>query len=132
MNGTLENEGSAGPKIRRGMVDSINIYEITESELEVLENATPTGVLFDVGVACLSTAISFVVTLTTTTIPNDRMFYSYLIVCILGFIASVFFLIMWWAGRKSVKVVIRKIKDRIQIEVTENANIENESIERIP
>ena len=107
------NQNEASIQVNKGKVDSINIYEITESELETLESASPTGILFDIGLACVSVAISLTVTLATTKIENDRTYYSFLIFTIIGYLAFGAFLVIWLVTRKSVKKITKEIRNRI-------------------
>lgn len=99
--------------VNRGKVDSINIYEITDSELEMLESATPTGILFDIGLACLSVAITLSVAISTTTIENERLFYTFLIVLVIGYLAFGAFTVIWLVTRQSVKKTTQKIRSRL-------------------
>ena len=111
MNSPNQNQSSI--PVKRGVVDSINIYEITENELETLEAATPTGILFDIGLFCLSAAIAFTITLCTTSIDSERMFNTFLVVTIVGYLSFLAFLIIWLASRKSVKETTKKVRDRM-------------------
>ena len=107
-------ESESGLRIQRGRVDSIIIYEITESELSTLEAGTPTGLLFDLFLCLLTLGISFIVTITTTQITSDRLFSVYTILAIAATIASVICLCLWLRYRKSTKTVIKGIKNRVQ------------------
>ncbi|MDO8281716.1 MAG: hypothetical protein Q7U10_03675 [Thermodesulfovibrionia bacterium] len=107
------NQNESSIPVKKGRVDSISIFEVTESELETLESATPTGILFDIGVSCLSVAIAFTISLATTEIENDRAFYSFLIVVVVGYLAFIAFTIIWLVTRQSVKKLTKKIRERM-------------------
>jgi hypothetical protein len=107
------NENESRISVNRGKVDSINIYEVTENELESLEAATPTGILFDIGLVCLSIAVSLSVALATTTIASERTFYTFVIVVAIGYLAFGAFTVIWLITRKSVKKLTSKIRNRI-------------------
>jgi hypothetical protein len=109
-----QTESESGPKIQRGRVDSITIYEITESELASLEAGTPTGYLFDLFLCLLTVGIAFFVTISTTTISSDRLFSFYAILAIASTIGSLVCLCLWLRYRKSLKTVIEGIKKRVQ------------------
>jgi len=100
-------------RVRRGRVDSVDLYEIKENELEILEHGEPSSVYLNFSIFLLSIAITSVLALCTATFKNDLTKYSFLFVCILGFIIGLFLLILWYKGRKSVKSIIRKIRERI-------------------
>lgn len=118
---TNNNQNESSICVKRGMVDSINIYEITENELEILESATPTGILFDIGLVCLSSSIALTVSVMTTTIDSERVFNSFLIFIIVGYLAFLTLTVIWYITRKSVKDTTKKIRNRMNPE----KNIEN-------
>lgn len=107
------NQATENTSIIKGRVDSINIYEVTESELESLESATPTGIFFDIGLICLTIAISFTISLSTTTISDDRTFNTFLIITVIGYLGFLAFTVFWILTRKSIKEVTTKIRNRI-------------------
>ncbi len=113
--------------VNRGKVDSINIYEITDSELEMLESATPTGILFDIGLACLSVAITLSVSLSSTTIEDERTYYTFLIVLVVGYLAFGAFTVIWLVTRTSVKKATQKIRSRLS--PTKNTEGDSDSTE---
>ena len=114
MSPTPQTEAEVGPKIQRGRVDSITIYEVTEGELATLEAGTPTGYLFDLFLCLLTLSIAFFVTISTTTITSDRLFSFYAILAIASAIGSLVCLCLWLRFRKSLKTVIEAIKKRVQ------------------
>lgn len=114
MSQMLATEAGSGPKIQLGRLDSISIYKVTESELSSLEAGRPTGYLFDLFLCLFFTlGISFIVTITTTSIKSDRLF-SFSIVAIVSIICSLVCLCLWLRCRKSLKIVIDAIKNRVQ------------------
>lgn len=127
MNGEQNQSTANNISVNRGIVDSINIYEITESELETLESATPTGIFFDFGIICLTVAISFTISLLTTTIESERTYTTFLIITVIGYIAFIAFIIFWLLMRKSVINVTKKIRERINpIKNTKNDSTSTE------
>ena len=61
------------PFIRRGEVDEIRLYTITDYELDILEKGTP-ALFLNFGIAFLSMSCSFLIALLTTHIASDRIF----------------------------------------------------------
>jgi hypothetical protein len=89
------------------------LYEITGDEVELLENETLiVSEDFSFALAALSVAISFAITLATTTIESDRTFTVFCLFVIVGFIATLFFGVRWFRGRKKVKSVLKRIRER--------------------
>ncbi len=114
-------------QVRRGRVDSVNLYEVKEDELEILENGESTGIYFNFSIFLLSMAISCITALATATFSSPRIENAFLFVSIIGLIVGIFLLILWWKGRKSIKLIIVKIKNRIPPDIpdinTENSNV---------
>jgi hypothetical protein len=100
-------------QVKRGRVDSVNLYEVKENELDILENGEPTGIYLNFAIFLLSLAFSGILALCSATFDNGTIKNVFLFVAIIGVIGGVFLLILWWRGRKSIKSIIQRIKDRI-------------------
>lgn len=100
-------------QVKRGRVDSVNLYEVKENELDTLENGEPTDIYLNFAVFLLSIAFSGILTLCSATFTNNTIKNAFLFVSIIGVLGGIFLLILWWRGRKSIKSIIRKIRDRI-------------------
>lgn len=101
------------PVIRRGSVASLSLYEITDYELDLLERGSPAGLYLNFSIFLISTAISLVVTLTTTEIKNDRLFTVYAVVAAVGFVSGMLLFGLWFRTRKSTRKLCGVIKNRI-------------------
>ena len=119
MIGAKNNIGEKALRVRRGRVDSVDLYEVKEHELEILENGEQTGLYLNFAIFLISLAFSGILTLSTATFANTKIENTFLFISILGVLGGLFLLILWWQGRKSIKDVIRKIKDRIPAEYME-------------
>jgi hypothetical protein len=118
-----ENESIEGvnPRIRRGRVDSLTIYEITESELETLENGSPASLHLNFSIFFISTAISFLTALLTTTIANIRVYCFFVVVMVVSFALGIILGVLWFRERKSATLLSKKIRQRVPPEsVNEN------------
>lgn len=100
-------------RVRRGRVDSVDLYEVKENELEILGNGEPTGIYLNFSIFLLSTAISSILALSTATFSSTRTENIFLLLTIIGLIGGLLLLILWWRGRKSIKSIITTIKNRI-------------------
>lgn len=72
------------PAIHRVPLDKLTIFEITEAELEALEQGSPESLHFNLGIAALSVASSFLIAWCTTTIEDLRTFCVFVIVTAIG------------------------------------------------
>ena len=101
-------------RVRRGRVASVDLYEIKDSELDLLEKGSPAGVYLNFAIFLLSIAFSALAALcTTTTFKYAIMQTVFVIVTVVGFLLGALLLILWRRSRKDVADVIRKIRDRI-------------------
>ncbi len=121
--------------VRRGRVDSVNLYEVKEDELDVLESGESTTLQLNFAIFLLSIAFAAITTLCTASFTSPLISNVYLFVAILGIIIGSYILLMWWKGRKSIKSVIKTIKNRIPPDNLEDTidedefNIETENLE---
>ena len=107
-------------KVRRGRVDSVDLFEVKENELEILEHGEPTGIYLNFGIFLLSIALTGISALCTATFSNTLTQNSFLFVSIIGVLGGVFLMVLWWRGRKSIRSVIAKIRNRIPPEAVDD------------
>jgi len=101
-------------RIRRGRVDSVDLYEIKDSELDLLEKGTPTGLYLNFAIFLVSIAFSALAALfTTTTFKYPIMQTVFVVVMVVGFLMGALLLILWYRGRGDVAEVIEGIRNRI-------------------
>lgn len=113
----INESADKGPTIKKGKVDSLAIYEITDGELATIERGSPNSTFFNIGIALISVAISFLVTLVTVDLSlRLRLFIVFVIVTVVGFIVGVVLMILWVKTKKDVDEVLKKIRDRIKEE----------------
>lgn len=108
----VENTDFVRPRIVRGRVDSLSLYEITDYELEVLEEGLPGSTYLTFGVFFLTTALSFLVALLTNTPASIRLFSVFVVVVTVGAAAGVVLLVLWYKTRARVTDVLDRIKAR--------------------
>lgn len=124
-----KNTNSEKPlRVRRGRVDSVDLYEVKENELELLENGEPTSLQLNFAIFLLSIAFSGILTLCTATFAQPILQNTFLFVSIIGIIGGLYLLLMWWKGRKSIKTVIQTIKNRIQPDFVDEGEEEIEVV----
>lgn len=100
--------------VNKGKLDYLNVYEITEDELDRMGRGGSDSIFLNFAIFSFSIAISFLITLLTTSINSDRTFSIFLILTILGFLSGGLLLILWWKNRLSVNELTGRIKDRMK------------------
>jgi hypothetical protein len=110
---TRPTKSKLDPAIHRVRLDRLTIFEITEAELEALERGSPESLFLNLGIASLSFASSFFISLLTTTIEDVRTFCVFVIVTVAGFVAGITFALLWWQSRRSLRNVAAEIRRRM-------------------
>ena len=110
-------------RVRRGRVESVDLYEIKENELELLEKGAPSGLYLNFAVFLLSLAFGAITTLSTATFANSSIQTLFVVVSVVGVLGGAFLIILWWRTRESITQVIRHIRGRIPPEVEHNQEI---------
>lgn len=113
----INESADKGPIIKKGKVDSLTIYEITDGELETIERGSPNSTFFNIGIALISVAISFLVTLVTVDLAlRPRLFTVFVIVTVVGFIVGGVLMTLWVKAKNDVDEVLKKIRGRLKEE----------------
>ena len=101
------------PEIRRGRVDSVNLYEVKEEELEVLEKGSHGSVQLNFAIFLLSTAFTSIAALLTSEFKGQTTKTIFIVCAIVGIVLGVYFVIVSMRSRKTIGDMVSKIKDRI-------------------
>src|SRR5579864_1149031 len=81
----------------------IAIYEVSGDDLDALERETSSiSQDFSFGAVTLSVAVSFTITLLTTTIASNRVFEAFMIVVAVCYVAALFFGVRYFKSRKTL------------------------------
>lgn len=108
-----QSEGSVQLRILRGPLDSLSLYEITDYELEILEEGSPSSTYLNFAIFFFSVGASFFTALVTTTITDVFLFTIFVVLTVVGFSASLVLFILWRRTRSRVKELVKKIKARV-------------------
>ena len=103
--------------IRRGRVDSVDLYEIKDSELDLLEKGSPSELQLNFAIFLLSTAFSSICALVTATFSNPQLENIFTLVAIVGILFGAYLLLSWYRSRTSLQAVCRRIRERIPEDV---------------
>ena len=99
--------------VRRGRVDSVDLYEVKENELELLEKGSPASLQLNFSIFLFSIAFSAILTLTTATAKWSIMETVFVVVAVIGILLGGYLLISWWRTRTSISGTITTIRNRI-------------------
>ena len=103
------------PAIRRAKIDRLDIYEVSESELQRLEQS-PELLFLTFSVFLLSVSFSFLVTQLTTDIPSIKLFSVFVVLTVLGFISGSVLFGLWVWHRRSSAPIFKEIRSRMRPE----------------
>ena|SRR5271157_2034938 len=105
-------------RVRRGRVESVDLYEIKDSELDLFEKGSPSDLQLNFAIFLLSLAFSAVVALSTATFANHTVQTAYLVVAVVGVLLGAYLLIAWRRNRTSAKHLCVSIRRRMKESVT--------------
>lgn len=99
-------------EIRRGSYKELTLYDVEETELDLLAQGSPDSLYLNFAIFLLSAAVSFFTALLTAVL-SDRIFTVFVIITCLGFIMGILLLAIWLKKRRSISALVRKIRDRL-------------------
>lgn len=102
--------------VRRARVDSLLLYEVTESELQELESGGSASVLLNFSILLFSTAAAFLIALLSTDIESNRTFMVFVVFTTVGFVGGFILFVIWWKARQTVGALVARIKSRMPSE----------------
>ena len=99
--------------VERGRLESLVIYDVTESELTLLEKTTDASVWLNFFIGTLSTALSFLISLLTINWEKSEMLkIIFICVVIIMGLASLICCVFWIRGRGERNKTINTIRNR--------------------
>ncbi|MHB8405761.1 MAG: hypothetical protein ACYDCJ_10100 [Gammaproteobacteria bacterium] len=104
--------------VRRGRVDSLTLYDVTEQELAELERGGSGHAYLDFSLTFCSTAIAFLIAILTMH-SFDSTKIIFIIICSVCALGTIIFFVLWRMHRTTMKVIIRRIKARLSDEEKE-------------
>lgn len=113
-----QNQSEGYIRVRRGDVDSICVYGVTEDELENLEKGSPSSLYLNFSLFLLSSAISFLMALIFTDIPSQKVYIVFLLLTIVGFILGFLLLILWYRDFRSSNSIFKRIRNRLKEDIS--------------
>lgn len=107
-----ETTGEKQPRIVRARIDHFALYEITDGELETLQQGSPGSLYLNFSIFLLSVGCSFVLTLLTVAV-QIKLFVIFFVIVTVTFVVGLFLLILWWKTRQSIVDVVKRIRSRM-------------------
>ena len=108
-------------KVRRGRVDCVTLYDVSESELDQLEAGSPATLQLNFAIFCFSLSITAGTSLVTADFKNEKWMIAFMIASLVGIVLGAFFIFAWNRNRKSVHKLINRIRQRVQSETSTSA-----------
>lgn len=109
-------------RVRRGCVDSVDLYEIKDSELDLLEKGSPSGLFLNFSIFLFSIAFSAIASICTAESFKDPLAEKIFIqISFTGIVVGLLLLVLWYRGRGSVAKTISEIRERIPPEKEEKS-----------
>lgn len=104
-------------RVNRGRVDSIDLFEVKENELDALEHGASGDLLLNVAIALLSVALSILVTIFTAAFTSEFVRQIVTIIMVVGFVTGPILIIFWFRDRNTARAVINRIRSRVSIPI---------------
>ena len=109
-----KNNGFGDTKAKRHEIEDIDIYEVLETELDILEKNSVSDLCLEFGIATTSVFFSFLCALLVFDFDKQslKVYNFFLFTCIISFLASLILLSIWGTTHKNKKEIINKVKAR--------------------
>lgn len=101
------------PEIRRARIDCLTIYELSESELEILEKGSPSSIYLNFAIFSVSVALTLFIALLTTEIKSIFVSVVFVVMTFTGISAGFLLLLLWWRNNKSITKLVNIIRNRL-------------------
>lgn len=108
------NTGYTQPKIERGAIGSITIYEVTDTELDILKEGDDGGIKLNIFFFCLSACMSLIISILTCTFDTEFKYGCFLTSSVFLGLISFWYLFLYFRGGKKTDNIYKSIKARMQ------------------
>jgi multidrug transporter EmrE-like cation transporter len=99
-------------KIIRAKIDSLSVFEVTETELSTLEHGSPSSIYLNFAIFLFSIGFSTLISFLTLEITSIKIYSVYLTFSIVGIIGGSILFILWYREKSNINNVIKTIKNR--------------------
>ncbi|MGU3422993.1 hypothetical protein [Methylobacterium sp. D54C] len=101
------------PAIRLARFGQLVIYEISDTELQLIERGAPESLFLTFGIFLISIGMTILVTLLSTPIASIRLFTTFVVISTIGLVIGSILLCLWWWYRKSRSDIFKTIRERL-------------------
>ena len=109
---TTPNDGET-LQVRRGRVESIDLYEVKEDELDLLEKGSQATLQLNFSIFLFSIAFTSIAALATSDFKWKIIESVFTFVSLIGIILGAYYIISWRRTKTSITGVISTIRNRI-------------------
>ena len=99
--------------VRRGRVDSVNLYEVKEHELELLEKGAAGTLQLNFAIFLFSIAFTCIAALATADFKSDLAKSIFVFTTVVGLIFGAYLMLSWWRTKQSITKVVSTIRNRL-------------------
>jgi len=107
------NSSDFSPEIKRARIDCLNIYEISEGELEILEKGSPGSIFLNFAIFLIGSAFTLLVAILTTDIKSNNTYIIFVVLTVIGLLSGLLLLFLWYRNNKSISRLIEIIRSRL-------------------
>lgn len=101
--------------VRRGSLQSITVYDVTEEELSMIESGIKNNIYFNLFIVLLGFSVSlYIAWLTTDMTENITKICIFYCFWFMSMFATIVFMILWLVFKQSVRPIVEKIRNRYQ------------------
>lgn len=127
----MENNKAQKPNevVRYVRLDSLTVYEISEDELNNLEHGSPAPLLLSIALFLLGVAITAMIALLSVDIQSIKIFCTFMICMLVGYVVGSVLLIISIIQIKRNKSVGRAIRNRAKRCIAESQQVTEETTE---
>lgn len=108
-----KNNGFGDTEAVRHEIEKIDIYEISQDELNILAGNQTSDLYLEIAIALISIFVSFFCSLLVADFNNHPLASNvFLFLTLISFVGGIIFLILWHRGRKDKITILDRIKCR--------------------
>lgn len=101
------------PIIRRGRVDSVNLYEVKEHELEILEKGQVGTLQLNLAIFLFSIAFTCIAALATADFRWKVAETIFIFIIVVGILLGLYLILIWRRTKQSISKVVSTIRNRL-------------------